>query len=151
MNGDDFKGAPPGWEKGEPLSVNRVSETCYQLYRSGSYLRLPGAPVSKEVEYLEFSSRVAMVAFQKWWDEPHYSYRDRDAPHFWLTSMEFIEVLEEMFALNLRQILGNRQGVETVPRFTMAIQVEDGATQRRLEDAHHRYVEEVRGILGVRG
>lgn len=142
---------PPGWEKGEPLSVCRVHEGQYQLYRSGSYLQLPGAPVTTEVPCLEFESRAQMVKFQKWWDSPHYSYRDKDAPHFWLTTGEFVEILEEMFQLNLREILGNRQGVDKVPAFTMAIQVEDSVTAARLHDAHNRYLEEVRDILGVRG
>lgn len=142
---------PPRWEKGEPLMVEKLGETCYRLYRSGSYLALPGAPVTHEVEFLEFGSRVEMVDFQRWWDTIDFSYRDHKAPHFWLSAGEFVEVLEEMFHLNLREILGNRQGVNDVPHFTMAIQVKDDDTAARLNAAHNDYVEKVRDILGVRG
>lgn len=137
---------PPGWEKGEPLTVHRVHEGLYQLYRSGAYLQVPGAPITQDTPCLEFPSRVAMVEFQNWWGNS--SYRT-STPHFWLTKAEFVEVLQEMFSLNLRDILGNRQGTNTVPAFTMAIQVETEDEQRALADAHAKYIEEVTRILGV--
>lgn len=143
---------PMFWEKGEPLMVHRLSETCYRLQRSGSYLQLPGAPWRGQ-EYLEFRSRVEMVDFQEWWDNPTpdspTNWRDKRGPHFWLTKAEFVEVLQEMFSLNLRDILGNRQGTEVVPAFTMAIQVDDENIQRALELAHMHYLAEVQRILGV--
>lgn len=147
---EDFK-VPPGWEKGEPLTVNRVHEGQYQLYRSGSYLLLPGAPVTTEVPCLEFESRAQMVKFQRWWDNPSYFYYEKGQPHFWLTKSEFLEVLQELFHLNLREILGNRQGVDKVPAFSMAIQVRTEAEQKALSEAHGRFLDEVRVILRVPG
>lgn len=142
---------PPGWEKGEPLTVNRVSETCYQLYRSGSYLMLPGAPITREVQCLEFRSRVEMVDFQAWWDNPSTSGHnyERRGPHFHLTAGEFVEIVEEMFDLDLQEILGKRQGVDKVPAFSMSVTVKNGELARLLQFAHDRYVGEVKRILAM--
>ena len=139
---------PPGWEKGEPLTVCKVSETCYQLYRSGSYLKLPGAPVTKEVQCLEFSSRVEMVDFQQWWDSPLDGLPNSERPpHFWLTPGEFVEVVQELFQLNLQEILGNRQGVDKVPAFSMSLHVKDDHIAEMLNDAHRQFVAKVQRIL----
>ncbi len=85
---------PKGWEKGEPLTVNRVSETCYRLYRAISYLDMPGyGKMVSEVNFLEFESRVAMVEFQQWWDTPAADPRDHVVAY--LTAQEFLEMLQE--------------------------------------------------------
>lgn len=138
---------PPGWEKGEPLTMAKVSETCYQLYRSGSYLQLPGAPISKEVQCLEFSSRVEMVDFQQWWDNPEDTPWKQSGPHFWLTPGEFVEIVQELFQLDLQEILGNRQGVDKVPAFSMSLHVKDQHMANLLNMAHGRFVAQVQRIL----
>lgn len=136
---------PPGWEKGEPLSVEKLGETCYRLYRSGSYLQLPGAPITKDVQFLEFGSRVEMVSFQAWWAAEGAPYQE--TPHFHLTPGEFCEVVEELFCLNLREILGNRQGVDKVPPFSMSLHVKDEEIADLLNAAHSRFVRAVHRIL----
>lgn len=139
---------PPGWEKGEPLTVCKVHEGLYQLYRSGSYLQLPGAPITKEVQCLEFSSRAEMVDFQQWWDSPLDGLPNYERPpHFWLTPGEFVEIVQELFQLDLQEILGNRQGVDKVPPFSMSLHVKDEHIAELLNAAHSKFVAQVQRIL----
>jgi hypothetical protein len=83
---------PKGWSKGEPLTFNVVSDSCYQVYRSGSYLMVPGVRYEPgEPTHLEFESRVAMNDFLQWWDAP-----PSDGRPVELTRSEYLEYVQEL-------------------------------------------------------
>jgi hypothetical protein len=85
---------PIGWEKGEPLVIDKLSDSCFRLYRSCGYLATPHAPLVKgSVDFLEFGSRNEMNEFSQWWENPNYDTSKHVVAY--MTTKEFLEMLEE--------------------------------------------------------
>jgi hypothetical protein len=145
---------PKGWSKGEPLTFHKKSESCFDVYRSGSYMDTPGFPFNSEVNSIQFDSRVAMNEFLEWWAAPPPEQRAIE-----LTRHEYLEYVEEMLSFAPRRFSGVLESV--VPR---AAAMGDkgsldaglcyrGGTEAEvdaLRKAHSAYVAKVRNILGVR-
>lgn len=135
---------PEGWDKGEPLTVHKISETCYRLYRSGAYVylnTLRSRPVT--ALYLEFRSRVEMQDFQEWWDAPQHAER------VMLTRQEYLEYVQEMLEFHPR-----RGSVHSIlPGSPRNVQLVAEVTEQEAEmlrDYHSRYCAEVAQVLNIR-
>lgn len=138
----DYK-MPTGWSKGEPLTVQKISETCYRLIRSGRYLAVPDAPhVSGSVPYMEFRSRVEMVEWQQWWDNPESTpFVSRE-----LTPAEYLEYVQEMLEFHPRHGAVEHLLPGTPNDCHLFVRVpEDQAVQLRA--AHSKYCLAVAKIL----
>lgn len=146
------KEVPLGWSKGEPLVVTRLGETDYQLTRSGGYLDVPGCPVDPDrVLTLHFSSRVEMVEWMAWWDNP--DGQDLGVPNLIeLTPCEYLEVIQELYSLDLQAILGKRRdNFYVVPSLHMVLKCPDAQVAKRLNELHVEYASAVEFLLEDNG
>lgn len=146
---------PDGWTKGEPLVVRRISDTCFTLQRSGSYLQAPYGPAAKvknAAHALQFTSRAEMAAFQAWWDAPPSVERPVE-----LTRHEYLEYVQE--ALNfapsrfsgvLESIVPRAAGLGDKGSLESGLCYR-GCTEQEAKDlrqAHSDYCQRVGEILG---
>lgn len=138
---------PTGWSKGEPLTVRKVSECCYELYRSGSYVQVPGGPFVKgNVQAMVFNSRADMVEWQEWWDAPP----PEDEVAIELTRSEYLEYVQEMLSFAPRRFSGT---LETIvpqaagPGKQLCYKGCTEAEAKALQRAHRDYCSLVESIL----
>lgn len=131
---------PTGWSKGEPLMVTKKGETCFQLTRSGGYLDVPGMKfVQGSVPFLEFSSRVEMVMFQQWWDNP--SAPDVDGPeHRSISPSEYLEFNQEIHRLRFSDIWPGMRDIY------LHVHLPEKQA-KALQNLHHEYCLDIEHIL----